>query len=50
MAETAPVTHYVGKKRKKPAKTALRGYGGGHKKKFKTGGTKHVVASTGGSL
>ncbi len=51
MAETAPQTHYMGSKRKKPKKTAMSGYGGGKKKaKYKTGGTKHVVASEGGSL
>lgn len=46
MAETAPVTSYAPRKKKKAIRTAMSGF----KKKNKTGGTKHVVSSTGGSL
>ena len=51
MAESAPMRSYVGKKRTKVAKlhsatTVLSRYS----KKNKTGGTKHSVASKGGSL
>lgn len=51
MAETAYMTHYRGKKRKKMSRRQVaRNYGmGSFKKKWKTGGTKHVIAS-GGSL
>jgi hypothetical protein len=52
MAETAPMTTYAPskKKKKKAIKTALSGGGYRVKKKPRTGGTKHVVASEGGSL
>ncbi len=48
MAETAPVTSYAPRKKKKKQriKTVMSGFN----KKHKTGGTKHVVASKGGSL
>ena len=46
MAETAYVKSYAPHKKKKRPKTAMSGY----KKKHKTGGTKHSVASKGGSL
>lgn len=48
MAESAPQGHYVGSKKKRKVVTPLS-----PKPKYRkatTGGTKHVVASEGGSL
>ncbi len=52
MAETAYQTHYAGGKRKKmSSRKVARNYKMGvFRKKWKTGGTKHVIASKGGSL
>lgn len=49
MAESAPQGHYVGGK-KKPRKVATPLNPKPKKRKATTGGTKHVVASKGGSL
>ena len=49
MAETAPMTSYRGKaKRYGPVRSPMTKKK--RKKKASTGGTKHVVASKGGSL
>lgn len=53
MAETAYVKSYVSSHNKrKKVRSPMSGYKTGHKKKkkYSTGGTKHVVASKGGSL
>jgi hypothetical protein len=48
MAETAPQGNYVGGKKPRKVVTPLNPKP--KKRKAKTGGTKHVVASEGGSL